>query len=61
MTEKDLIIQNQRRTIAQQNKKIQHLETMLTICKTQVEELHAQIKRERLARSSYQEDIDGKL
>ena len=53
MTEKDLIIQNQRRTIAEQNRKIQHLETMLLICKTQVEEFHQQIKRDRLALSRH--------
>lgn len=52
MTEKDLIIQNQRREIAKYKKAVEHLETMVLILKAQVEELHQQIKRERLAMSA---------
>lgn len=52
MTEKDLIIQNQRREIAKLKKEIEHLETTVLILKAQAEELHQQIKRERLAMSA---------
>lgn len=53
MTEQDLIIQNQRREIAKLRKQIQHLETTVLILKTQAEELHQQLKRDRLALSSH--------
>lgn len=50
MTEKDLIIQNQRREISKLKAEIQQLKTTIIILKTQAEEQHTQIKRLRLAR-----------
>lgn len=48
MTEKDLIIQTQRREIGKYKKAVERLETILK----QAEELHQQIKRERLSMST---------
>lgn len=53
MTEQDLIIQNQRREIAKLRKQIQHLETTVLILKTQAEELHQQLKRDRMTLSEH--------
>ena len=53
MTEKDLIIQNLRRENAHLKAERQRIETMIAILKTQVEELHQQIKRDRLAMSNH--------
>ena len=59
MTEQDLTIQNLRRENAALQKKIKHLETTVLILKTQVEELHQQTKRDRLAMSEGFHGVGG--